>query len=562
METKRGLGKGAMAAMAGVAGLAGILGGCGGGGGAGSGVTSVVASAFSEFPLALAISSPLDITAETAVAMRERPATFFAWAEGTYRQVAAEWRSKSAGQFVADAVVPNAYAAAKAPRYTWATLRIQALLDGTASPTTSFDPSKFLMQGNDAACYGPLVVYQNNPDSSLPNAGTLPTGDVGMWRELDDTATGGTSATGMACASAQLNARMKGVSWRTNQGLMGLAILLRRLYATGGTLPAAGASTNLLASMPAMPNVTWTSATIDRLNPSTYHYTLELTWVDTVTGYSHPISVNLYHTPGADATHYVGLMTYTVGDKFMGGNCGPTTLNDVTVIGTLQYNRAGLAAMTLAHRQGQYCGGTVSIAGKQDSSGGATNGLLLPTSGWADNFSRLGATYDPTTLGGSYLYVWQAGSGDGNSRVMQLRLTGATSSGEAYYGYGDSIQTTGGSISGMICNWAGPGNTHNPLATEYAQRQSMRWNSVTELWEVGATGSDIRYAPTNTCLYDGTGSFKYDRNLNGSFADEVLADWMVTNTGAATDLDLLKKGGSATIQGAINALGYTPPSIF
>ncbi len=544
-----------MAVTAGAFGLSGLMVGCGGGTGSAS-----VGATFSEFPLGLAIASPLDATGEVAVAARARPDTLFAWAEDTLRQMRSDWQNKDLLALIQDTLVSDAHAAVKAPRYTWATLRIQSLLDGSGTPAAAFSPGKFLLQGNDAACYGPQVVYENNPNAVLPNAGTLPTGDVGFWRDTDDTTTAVATATGQACASAQLNARMTGVSWRANQSLMGLAIVLRRLYATGATLPAAGATVNLLASMPVIPNVTWTAASINQLTAGTYGYTLSLSYVDGG-AVSHPITITLSHTPGSDGSHYSGLMTYTVGDKFMGGNCGGG-LNDVTVIGTLKYTRNGLTSMDLAQRQGQYCGGSVTIAGKQDVSGGATHGLLLPTSAWDDNFSRLGATYNPINLAGSYLYAWQAGSGDSHARIMQLRLNSSTSDGESFYGYGNSIQTTTGTIQGMICNWAGPGGTHNPTATEYAQRQFVRWNNTTELWEVPAGGSDIRYAPTNSCLYDGTGTFKYDRNLNSSFADEVAADWNVTNTGAGTDLDLFEKGASLTIQAAITARGYVPPSTF
>jgi hypothetical protein len=53
----------------------------------------------------------------------------------------------------------------------------------------------------------------------------------------------------------------------------------------------------------------------------------------------------------------------------------------------------------------------------------------------------------------------------------------ASADGEAFYGYGDDIATTDGTLKGLICNWAGPGGTRR-LETSYAQRQFVAFDAA------------------------------------------------------------------------------------
>ena len=73
--------------------------------------------------------------------------------------------------------------------------------------------------------------------------------------------------------------------------------------------------------------------------------------------------------------------------------------------------------------------------------------------------------------------------------------------GRAYYGYVPSPSTGSESINldlsqadaGMICNWAGPSNQHQP--NDKVQYQALSLSNG----EWTATTSNIRYAPTNSC---------------------------------------------------------------
>ena len=131
--------------------------------------------------------------------------------------------------------------------------------------------------------------------------------------------------------------------------------------------------------------------------------------------------------------------------------------------------------------------------------------------------------------------------------------------GEAYFGYGDEISVSNGDTLGMYCSWAAPGSTHT--LQSYAQRQFISYDATTYHWTQPTGGSDILYAPTNDCTYDGSGTFWYDRNLNTA-NDEGSTDLVVgaVGSGIPPELDLMQKGTSADIPTKIASRGYVKPA--
>ncbi len=501
------------------------------------------------FPTSLSVSSPTEVVVEDATpslkAGLSKKSTLFAR--------------------IQDWIFPQAIAAAnKVPRYTWATLRIDALLNGTSSVTTMFKPALFLTTDINATCFGPTLNYTDHPDASTPNSGQLPSGVLGIWLEVD-------SASDHACGAAQLNARMRGISWRSNMALMGLASVIGQLNTAGVALPSADDSNSVDATTVmnalSIAGTTFTSVTLSLdTTGAIWTYVMNFTYVDG-SSISHDIELKLVHTPGTSTSVYSGLLTYGITDVFNGGNCPGTDPKNITHIGTLKYTRTGLSDIALTQRSGQYCGigGFASLAtfkgdGQLDPAGKWNSSA---ETGWADNFSRFGAKYNPTTLEGDYLYGWQAGFGDSSTRLFAITLNApatsgqVSSEGEAYFGYGAEIAATNGDITGIYCNWAGPGNTST--LPSYAQRQALSYNTSTFLWAQPTGDADILYAPTNDCTYDGTGSFWYDRNLNTS-NDEAASDINVFASGSTPLLDLMGPGVSVDIPTEIARRGFTKPA--
>ena len=142
--------------------------------------------------------------------------------------------------------------------------------------------------------------------------------------------------------------------------------------------------------------------------------------------------------------------------------------------------------------------------------------------------------------------------------MMQRILRNAdAATGDAYFGFGKTVGTTDGEIDGMICNWAGPGNNHDPLP--YAQHQPIKFDATVKGFIVGTAGSEITFAPTSNCIYENTGSFWYDRDLDGenTGADQVNV-WVATNNSDLV-LKLLGVGTQSTVQANINTSGFVLP---
>ena len=432
--------------------------------------------------------------------------------------------------------------------------RVEALIAGTIPLNDVFTPNLLYKKPIDATCYGPKMKYDNNPDDATPNHGELPSGDLGIWQVNEGNTT-------EACTAAELNARMDGVKERTKSGLFLLASTLDALYDSGGTLPAVGSLVDVTASMPTIPDVSFAGVTIQQPAANTFQYDIAFTYTRSGTPYN--IQFQIIHKGASTGTTYKGLMTYQIEDTTHGGNCGAGE-NNITRKGTLVYERSGSDAYDVDAREAEFC--------SHSFSGGFTSSDLLDPSdkfdaganpdGWGNNFSRFVADYKISNRAGQYVYAWQAGPGDGHTRVLQIGLNDhATVDGESYFGYGADIASTTatfGENHGMICNWAGPGASHTLQL--YAQRQFLEYNSTTGLFETKSGWSDITYAPTNSCQYDGSGTFAYDRNLDGSLTGSDIAVVTAGAGGDELEFDLYSNGSYTTVADMIIARGTHLPT--
>jgi len=280
------------------------------------------------------------------------------------------------------------------------------------------------------------------------------------------------------------------------------------------------------------------------------------------------IEAALRHTPGANAEAYSGTLRVAVDGEPSFPNCStPSTVDALTT----SYTSTAATQLSLVSRRATYCATSLSGLPAAYLDG---NGLADPTvkwpgvpTGWGGNFARFGANFDPSSaaLKGDYAYAWQAGPQDRHARIFNIRMNDATANGEAFFGFGDDIAVTDGTITGFICNWAGPGSAKT-IRAQYAQRQFVAFDAATGRWRQPTGGSDIRYAPTNDCTYTNAqrsagATFWYDRDLTGSSAGSpTQANTTVDPADSAYPLDLFDRGSSATIADAIRARGGRLPS--
>lgn len=445
------------------------------------------------------------------------------------------------------------------PRYTWATSRINTILNTTNPVLCTFDPELFLEEETNASCFGPTINYEGHPDADDPSDpteadGELPPGDLGLWSETD-------ADTGLPCSAAELNARMKGVTYKSMAALSGLASMICTMNSNGIAMPTS-ASEDLTAEMNAlgMTDTTFTNAVISHeVNGSgddQYSYELELEYAPG-TGGPYVIQAQLDHIPGSLPFEYTGRLSYLVNNTSTGGNC-PST--DVTDNGSLLYERTAINEMNVEVRQGEFC---------EHDSDGLVDGQVDPQdeysssnpTGWGNNFSILIANYNPLNMDGDYSYAWQAGPQDENSRLFNVSISSSGEEGKAFYGYGDIIDQTDGSVEGFICNWVGP--NADRTFNDYAQHQEVIYDSSAGTFSTVDT--NIVYAPTNDCSYtadaddDGVaeGIFVYDSDNDDDLTDENPTIDVTADLFEAADTD--GDGATNTMAETINTEGFTLP---
>lgn len=432
----------------------------------------------------------------------------------------------------------------------------------------------FNMSSTNTQCFGPTVLYANHDDyvSGPGQSGNLPSGDLGLWL-ADNTDSNGTQP----CATAKLNDQLGGTKKQVRQAML-LMAGIRRLIANNGTLsmPAANATTDVHSELAsalstAAPGVTVDAATVSLNNIGTvYTYRLTLSTGSGATAKKGEIVIQ--HTPGASASQFSGVLQITAAqlgtDGAFGCNDeidGGTSRYKVAMVSTIRYDKNG-TALDVGARSANYCGAPApsSTSYIDDIATLDGNGMLdlsvklsggsnrSGIKGWRGNASRFGATMDTSTQAGDFTYLWQAGNMDDHSRAFAVHSAYNSSTEtrtlDAYYAYAQAIDVTNGDLQGMICNWAGPGNSHTPQ--NLYQYQQATLTSSASIWS--RTGSQITYAPTVSCSSSGTMTF--DADASGSIG---------AGEGQSVTHDLPGlTGGNATVADEISSQGYIKPTLF
>lgn len=427
---------------------------------------------------------------------------------------------------------------------------INDILNGTSTASCAFDPSGFITESTNAACYGPEIRYQNHPDDSSgsPVVRELPVGDLGLWVEEE------TDGSGEACSAAQLNARMDGVASQMNNAFQTMASLVCVINNNSGLSLPSNSTTSLTAEMNTdigSSALSFTSAEVTHSNASgrdEYTYSAEFTYDDGA-GTTYGISVNLVHIAGCEEYAYSGLLSYAINDTVSFGNCPSSGASSpITRSGSLLYRKYNDEGMALDARTGVFCGHDADALGSdgQIDPSAKFDGTTNPD-GWGDDFNRFIANFNPTTLVGQFAYLWQAGNLDNYSRIFNIFLQRDTDtdllSGTAIFGFGEDISTSDGTVDGFICNWAGPNGAVESganLSGTAAVESKVQLQEISELASSGvfsAGTSEITYAPVNGCDYAGGAGFVFDRDIDGDLSDEDPAAAVTNDLAGLSEVD-------------------------
>ena len=557
-----------------------VLVGCGGGGGTSS--TSSV-SATDAYPTGLAVASPTAVVSSSSpvVAKLDLP---FKQRVGDWWEHLLDAVNKGDAHQLAQVLNPfipiataNA-APAKVLESQNVSNYIQKVVRGESTPDATILPlNGFFKSYTSATCYGPKVAYlQHNDGTDVTPPGAtgpeLPGGDVGMWLDRN-----GDQTTGIPCAAAQLNALMDPIKSRANASLM-LGARMVALAVSGSGLPTANSSSSLTTSFQSfingiLPSGTTADVTLAGINKNgsdsfTYQWRVKFTKAPREMW----LLVNLTHQKTTSG--YTGLLQYATSE--LSANTQATAQcpasKKLAVVGTMRYSKSSSSQLDFSSREAPYrvtgaddlvtdFASWVSVDSNKELDNTKTTNT--DSKGWHQDgggFKRFAASFNPDTGAGNYLFAWQAGIGDPNSRMFAVNSAYNSSSEartlKAFFGFAPNMAATSNQsqLGELICNWAGPGN-NKTVGHKRFQSQLLSLTSTATDWSFPtnlATDSKIRFAPTNNC--NSTGAMNFDVDASGSLAADEGAN--VTNS-----LDVVLTG-TASVFDEIKSRGFSAPSMY
>jgi len=557
------------------------LAGCGGGSGTTGGNNTGIAAA-DAYPAGLAVASPTSVVGSSAAVvasidlpLRQRVGDWWAHVmQSVHRRDAVQLAR------ALNPIIPVGAAYAEPARVLEGlniSSYIERVLGGTSVPTASTLPLNGFFKSYTAAnCYGPQVAYLNHNNAADAAPALLPGGDVGMWLDRN-----GDQTIGTPCAAAQLSSLMEPIKSRANASLI-LGARMVALAVAGSGLPAANTSSSLTTSfqtfidsiLPAgtTANVTLAAITNNGSNSFTYQWRVSFTQGADVKW----LLVNLTHQK--TSAGFTGLLQYGASDLRTNtqttASCAAS--KKLAVAGTLRYTKTSATALEFSAREAPYCVSSASDLVTDFATWVSldTNKELDPTKttnsdskGWHQDgggFKRFASSFNPTTGAGDYLFAWQAGIGDVNSRMFAVNSTYNSISEarnlKAFFGFAPNmaVTTNPGRLGELICNWTGPGNNKSPGHNRF-QSQTLSLASTATDWTFptgASTDSKIRFAPTNNC--DSTGTMNFDVDAGSSTGGTLSAGEgaLVTNS-----LDTLT-GTNTTVFGEITSRGFALPSLY
>ncbi|MBV1880208.1 MAG: hypothetical protein KUG82_01165 [Pseudomonadales bacterium] len=435
----------------------------------------------------------------------------------------------------------------------------EILAAATDAACEVFLPS--VSQVNGPSCYGPDLDYINHvnafsgstdsdsdvtmssgPGPSSDDDGRLPTGDLGIWSASE--------TDGEACSAAKINSLVEDVATKVDYA-MTVAAAMSCVVARSDDLdlPEADATTTITSALStalAVNNsgLTVTLATISAATDSdsntvyTYDISTEsddATSVFTIKHVDQSTDTDEDGTVDSDEQVYAGKIWGSIeGMGAVGGSGGYGF--------SMLYNVDGAATSPIKFK---LVSGAYSPDGDDPNSTDYfdSNGDYITMGEGLGNLIYAVANIDLETGLGSLVYSWSAGGGNEESRTFNAMVTSVDSvtTGYGFFGYGDVFNTSDGSqpdgsINEFICNWAGPGNSHEGVANT-AQKQVMTLNTTDGVFE--STSASITYAPTVSCDFDGSSTNEsggvFDWGLAVSDGPNDFSEFGVNFDGGTTD---------------------------
>ncbi len=385
-----------------------------------------------------------------------------------------------------------------------------------------------IVSSGNANCYGPSVNYTQHEFNA--SSGSWPGGDLGIWEESE--------SSGEACAAAQLNQRIKGVASLSDLGTFvvgGMACVAKK---NSLSLPGIGETVDLASAMSGLVTingsaVTVTTASLAREANDSSGNPVRVASLVGSSG-TKVYNIRLKHvTTNATETTYKGKVSVSiaVSDGTKPGNCSSSSATGYTDAISVAYEKSADTSAKFELKTANFCGSDADpFVSTTNSTVDLTKRLDGSTpKGWGNNAHYMLADFDPATYLGVYRYAWQAGTGDSHTRTFNAKVENATAAtGTAYFGFGPTIQSTPGSIDGMICAWTGP-EASNHTSVSKVQKQVMALDTASGKFI--SSSANITYDPVNDCEATGVMAM----NWNGGASTRNVSD-TTENLAALSDV--------------------------
>lgn len=387
---------------------------------------------------------------------------------------------------------------------------LDALIAGTGTCSFTIESLGNLSFAN---CYGPQVTVQNHPDDAAKTV--FGGGDLGIWNSTN------TNNAAEACAAAQMNKVVEFAASRVDN-FVNILGAVACAGVKGGKTPPAVLSTldlsSVISSFVTISGLAISTATIERLADDSTNPVYKFTVAGAMTtgGKSYDTSIILKHIPTAtDNSTYKGKISFSFSSTDPAdtkpGNCDDfsAVVSDGSVqAGMILYEKASASSVTYEMNMAEFCGADTDPFDSNNNIAGTDSVSATNPTGWANNYNYGLFNVNPSNGTGTVVFGWSAGFGGEMVRALNVTTTAAadgSATGESYFGFGPSIQTSTstdrGSITGMYCNWGG---TYQPKMAQHQELARAVGGTV-----FGTTFDNITFAPTNDCDYNGLLTFKY-----------------------------------------------------
>lgn len=394
-------------------------------------------------------------------------------------------------------------------------------------------------------CYGPsLYLSEHHPDGTWPqtdsNSWMLPSGDLGVWE--------GSTETEEACIAAKMNSLVGQLRDRVQEGIetvMRAGCIARVL---GESLPTTAGSTLDLAEKA---NAALVDANITKFTFAELKISLDS--VDSNGNNVYSTSVQGTGPRGkvwtkitqkrSSDSHSEGYIWTAVTPELQTGLTGLPAPGGAgnnkkhSHVASIFFVEDGTSLKYEATKSRTNNDDEISALESDKAALFDSDKRVRVAETSNPGYDHIITNMDTETGAGEIVYLWTAGSRMEEQRVMHAHVSVASDgskTGVGYFGFGKQLgdfrtlvkagdlPAGTSSIEKMICNWAGPGNSHTGIS--FAQKQTLAYDATAGVFK--ASESKIQYQASADCGQNGNdSSFKYASHATNT--RPVDADFVV-----------------------------------